>query len=182
MSKYILFISILFCLKGFAQKEGQIFCEGDEDEPFFMLWQGKKVILWQNTHYVENFKGFKKIKDKTCLEYEQVWENGSTNTLLLRESKGIVYQYETCCEEETIRMPKNPKPGMTWKTADGLASYEIVSVDKELKTNVCNYKGLLELKLILPDVTFHFYYLKGYGYVGATVFNELISEVVPRLK
>ena len=166
----------------FAQKEGQIFCEGDLSEPFFKLWQGKKIILWQNTYYTETFLGFKTLNSKTYLEYEQVWENGDLSKLYLREANGIVFQYEECCEEDTIRMPKDPKPGMTWKTVDGLATYEIVSITKELKTNVCNYKDVLELKLITPDVTFHFYYLKGYGYIGATVFSELISEVIPRLK
>jgi hypothetical protein len=179
-SYIIILIFTLFSIKSFSQKEGQIFCEGDKSEPYFMLWQGKKNIIWQNTFYKEDFVGFKTINNIEYLEYKQTWENGDVSELYLREEKGIVFQYESCCEKETMRMPKNPEVGMTWKTADKLASYKIISLNTSLDTKVCNYKNLLQIKLITSNIVFDFYYLKGFGYVGAKVNKELISFVVPK--
>ena len=107
-------------------------------------------------------------------------ESGDTASLFLREENGIIYQYEACCEEDTIRLPAELKVGYKWKTADNLSQYEIISIDSELKTPVCSYKNLLVIKLTVKNGSFQFYYLKGFGYIGATNDEGRISFVTPQ--
>ncbi|MEW4925136.1 hypothetical protein [Algibacter sp. 2305UL17-15] len=176
-----LLITILF-ISSFstsAQKEGQIFCEGDETETYFPSIDSKKYIVWGNTFYVEKLVGKKKLNNKTYKEFTQTWESGHVAYLYLREHDGIIFQFEECCSDDTIRIPKQPKNGLTWKSADGLSSYEIITLKGKLKTPICTYKNLLVLKSIFENGTFTFYYQKGYGYIGAVQNKELISFVTP---
>ncbi|WP_299336790.1 hypothetical protein [uncultured Psychroserpens sp.] len=101
--------------------------------------------------------------------------------MFLRADDGVIYQYEDCCKEDTVRLTANTKVGQTWQTADKLSTYEIIALDGTLDTPVCNYEGLLVLKSTFKNGTFTFYYQKGYGYVGATIDDQLISFVIPRV-
>lgn len=163
-----------------AQSEGQSFCDGDASAPFFSLHTGKKYVVWQNTYYIEQQIGSKILNGKDYIEYEQSWENGSISLIYLREDSGTVYQFEECCDKDTVRLPNKIEQGTTWETADNQATYEVLSQSEELKTPLCDYKNLLAIKSTFKNGTFTFYYQKGYGYVGCTVNGELISYVTPR--
>lgn len=175
MKKLMLLVLLLSNLSVFAQKEGQIFCEGDASESYFTLLSAKKVIYWSDTYYIEKKVGLKTINDKEYIEYLQAWENGQKVSLFLRTENGKVFQYEECCDEDTLRFDDNLKAGDKWKTADNLVEYEIIATDISLKTPVCNYKNILKLKSTFKNGSFEFYYLKGFGYVGASIDGELIS-------
>ena len=179
--KHVLFILLcVISVSTFAQSEGQSFCDGDASASFFTLHTSKKYVIWQNTYYIEQLVGSKTLNGKDYLEYEQTWENGSKYQLYLREDSGTVYQFEDCCDEDTVRLPSKLEQETTWKNADKLVTYEVLSLDEELKTPICEYKNLLALKSIFKNGTFTFYYQKGYGYVGCTINGELISYVSPR--
>lgn len=164
-----------------AQSEGQSFCGGDPGAPFFTLHSGTKYIVWDNTYYSEKNVGIKVIEGVEYTHYQQIWEAGPTNDLYLREGKGTVFQYEACCDDDTVRLPAQQENGLTWQAADKFSTYEIISIDGELETPVCNYKDLLVIKSTFKNGEFTFYYQQGYGYVGATINDELISFVIPRL-
>lgn len=177
-------IIIIFCLitsVSFSQSEGQSFCGGDPEAPFFTLHSGTKYIVWDNTYYSEKNVGQKTINGVEYTHYQQSWESGPIQDLYLREVDGTVYQFEDCCDDDTVRLPSKQQVGQTWKTADELSIYEIVAIDGKLKTPVCEYSNLLVLKSTFQNGEFTFYYQKGYGYVGATVNDQLISFVIPRL-
>lgn len=123
--------------------------------------------------------GTKELNGKTYFEYLQKWESGNTEILYLREEDGVVYQYEECCEKETIRYNSKFKKGQTWKTASGQGEYKILTYKGSLKTPFCEYKNLMAIEAALKNGTFMFYYLKGHGYIGATVDENLISCVTP---
>lgn len=173
---------LLFTLTSLAQKEGQSFCDGELDGSYFPLLESKKIIVWGNTYYTEEKIGTKELNNKTYITYKQVWESGDIDYLYLRNENGVIYQFEEDTEDETIRLPNQFKIGDTWKTASKQASYEVISTDGNLKTPICNYSNLLVLKSIFKNGSFTFYYLKGYGYVGATVNGNLISFVTPKLR
>ena len=179
MRYIITFIIVIFTLNGFAQNEGQSFCDGNESESYFPLIKSKKFIVWGNTYYTEEQTGTKELNDKIYIEYKQTWQNETVEFLYLRKENGVIYQFEECCENETIRLPDNPKKGDSWKTADQSSTYKVIATDGELKTPICNYKNLLVLKSEFKNGSFTFYYLRGYGYIGATTDN-LISFVTPK--
>jgi hypothetical protein len=180
MKKTILVLLILLTFKGYSQlKEGQNFCSQNENGEYFPLSVNTKKILWQNTFYIETIIGKKEIKGKTYTEIKQEWENNHSDTIYLREEKGIVYEYEECCENETIRYNKEFKIGDKWSKVKNTAEFEIISLSGELKTPYCNYKNLLVVKAIIGQTTYEFYYLKGIGYVAATINKKLISCVTP---
>jgi len=181
MKYLVLFMLFIASINSYSQKEGQIFCDGDPSEDYFSLLDSKKYIVWQNTYYTEEKIGEKEVNKTIYSEYSQTWETGQVVHVLLRDHKGTVYQYEEELNKETVRLPKKVKKGKTWKTADGLVTYEIVSLTGELKTPVCDYKNLLVLKSTFQNGVFVFYYQKGYGYIGATKDDVLISFVIPRL-
>ena len=175
MKNLILITLLLFCFSTFAQKSGQVFCEGERTESYFTLLSADKIIYWYDTYYVEKKVGLKTINGKEYIEYSQTWEKGFVATLYLRQENGNTYQYEECCNEETLRFNDNFKVGDKWKTADKLVEYEILETNVSLKTPVCDYKDLVKLKYTTKDTYFDFYYLKGFGYVGASVDGNLIS-------
>ncbi|WP_299123430.1 hypothetical protein [uncultured Winogradskyella sp.] len=181
MKYYCLYVICFLSLTCIAQKEGQSFCGGDNTEAYFPLLESKKIIVWGNTYYTEKKTGIKELNDKTYIEYTQTWESGDIAYLYLRKENGIIYQYEENTEDETIRLPHNFDIGDSWKTASKEGSYEIISKEGKLKTPICNYSNLLVLKSIFKNGNFTFYYLKGYGYVAATVNDNLISFVTPKL-
>ena len=182
MSKQIFIVLLLgVVFQSNAQKDGQSFCGGDDDASYFELMNATKYIVWSNTYYIEKREGEKEINGKTYIEYTQTWESGDKNSVYLREENGAVYQYEENHPEDSLRLPKETSVGTQWTTADGLVTYEILSTDESLKTPVCNYKGLLVMKGDFKNGSFLFYYLKGFGYVGATQGSTLISFNTPDL-
>lgn len=159
--------------------EGQKFCEENSNGNYFPLTIEKKKILWANTSYYETQNGIKSIKGKKYKEYVQEWSNNNSDKLYLREEDGVVYQYEECCEKETIRYDKRFEKGHTWKTADGKTEYKITSYNGKLKTPFCEYTNLLVIKATIENYEILFYYLKGHGYIGASIDNKIISCVTP---
>ncbi|WP_452223172.1 hypothetical protein [Lacinutrix chionoecetis] len=174
------FLILLCGFNAFAQKQGQIFCDGDKNGTYFPLLDSKKYIIWGNTFYVEEIIGTKTKNGKTYKEYSQTWESGDVANLLLTEKNGNILQYIEENEEDKLRLPYDIKVGKSWKTNKGLVAYEITSLKGTLKTPVCNYSNLLVLKSSFQNGEFIFYYQKGYGYIGAAQDGELISFVVPR--
>ncbi|WP_452219662.1 hypothetical protein [Lacinutrix salivirga] len=181
MKNLLILLTITFSLHVFSQKEGQLFCEGDPTEGYFPLLKSKKYIIWDNTYYIEEHLGEKTLEGKLYTAYSQTWEAGNVANMFLREEDNAIYQYEANNTPETLRLPKKVKKGNFWKTPDGLLTYKITSIKGTLKTPVCEYKNLLVLKSTFTNGTYTFYYQKGYGYVGATQNDTLISFVVPRL-
>jgi hypothetical protein len=181
MKYIIIFLVLTSSFFSLAQKEGQSFCDGDSTESYFPLLESKKIIVWGNTYYTEKKTGMKELNNKIYIEYTQTWESGDIAYLYLRKENGIIYQYEENTEDETIRLPHNFGVGDSWKTASNEASYEVISKEGKLKTPICNYSNLLVLKSTFKNGSFTFYYLKGHGYVAATVNNKLISFVTPKL-
>lgn len=183
MKKTLLLFAILFSsFSLFAQfTEGQNFCDENSDGSYFPLVIEKKILIWSNTHYIETAEGRKVINGKTYTKFRQAWEIGNVENLYLREEKGVVYQYEECCDKETVRFDSSFKKGHSWKTADGKGTYTILTHDGTFKTPHCTYKNVMILKADLSGGTFKFYYLKGHGYIGATVQDKLISFVTPKL-
>lgn len=163
----------------FGQNEGQSFCEGDINESYFPISIKKKKVIWQNTFYLEIQSGEKNINGVLYSSFEQLWEGQERYTLYLREENGVIYQYEECCKDESIRYNPTFDVGYSWKTADQNVEYTIESLKGTLKTPYCNYENLLVLESKFVNGTFKFYYLKGFGYVGTTIDNELISFVSP---
>lgn len=187
MKKAFLIAIILLNLKGYSQlKEGQNFCSPNEDGVYFPLAIDSKKIFWKNTYYIETNNGKKIIKEKEYTEIKQEWENKTVDLMYLREENNIVYEFDECCENETIRFSKEFKIGDKWKKVDNSMEYEILSFNGELKTPYCEYKNLLVMQAKSASNTFQFYYLKGHGYIGATVningatvTKKLISCVTP---
>lgn len=178
---YILYI-LIFSTTVYSQEEGQHFCEAYAEDSYFPLTIETKKLLWGNTYYFEKIVGVKKINNKEYVEFSQDWENGATELLYLREKDGIIYQYENCCDTETIRTNKNFKKGHTWKTADLKTVYTIETLKGSLKTPYCNYENLLVIKAQFDNFALKFYYKKGYGYIGATENKKLISYATPDWK
>ncbi|CAM1369754.1 hypothetical protein [Tenacibaculum xiamenense] len=180
MKSIFTFFTLLICLPLFSQTEGQSFCSELENEDYFPLTIEKKKILWLDSYYFEEIIGSKEIKNKKYIEFAQNWKAGNAGSLLLREKNGVIYQYEKCCDTETIRFDSKFEKGKSWKTADKKSNYSIKSFNGKLKTPYCDYKNLLVIKGEFTNVTYFFYYKKGYGYIGATDDkNNLISCVSP---
>ena len=175
MKRLLLVVILLTSIATFAQKEGQVFCEGDHTESYFTLLSTNKIVYWYDTYYVEKKVGLKTIDKKEYMQYLQTWESGFVATLYLRQENGKTFQYEECCDEETLRFDDRFNKGDKWKTADKLVEYEIIETNVSLKTPVCDYKNLVKLKYTTKKDVFEFYYLKGFGYVGASVDGNLIS-------
>ena len=180
MKLTITFLTLIFCLPLYSQTDGQSFCSEFKNEDYFPLTIEKKKILWLDSYYFEEIVGTKKIKDKEYIEYAQIWKDGNTESLLLREENGVIYQFEKCCDSETIRFDSKYRKGKSWQSADKKSKYTIESFKGKLKTPYCDYKDLLVIKGEFTNVTYKFYYKKGYGYIGTTDDeNNLISCVSP---
>lgn len=180
MNKILILFLALFSSVSYSQiTEGQKFCEESKDASFFPLQIDKKKILWGKTFYFETKNQTKILNGKTYIEFKQEWNKASTDLLYLREENGIIYQYDPCCKNETIRYNPQYKIGYTWKTVNNENEYKVVSYDGKLQTPYCEYQNLLVIKAKMKYGTFNFYYLKGHGYIGATQDEKLISCVSP---
>jgi len=180
MKKMILITLLVSSIKNVAQfKEGQNFCDTTEDNSYFPLAIHEKKIFWADTYYTETKNGTKEINGKVYTEFLQKWKSNNEHILYLREENGIIFQYEKCCEQETIRYNSSFKKGHMWHTADGLTKYEILTYEGTLKTPFCDYKNLMVIQASLKSGISQFYYLKGHGYIGATMDNKIISCVTP---
>jgi hypothetical protein len=164
-----------------GQSEGQDFCGKFDGDSYFPLDIEKKKIVWSKSSYIETATSWVKIDSIEYLSVVQVWQSGQTDTLYLREEDGTVYQYQDYCDSESVRFKADAKVGDSWSTCDQEIKYTVISKKGKLKTPFCDYKKLVIIKAEYPDVIFHFYYKKGYGYIGATVNGtDLISFVSPK--
>ncbi|MFD1603188.1 hypothetical protein ACFSJW_06190 [Flavobacterium artemisiae] len=182
MNKIIILFILFSTTVSYSQLfEGQKFCEESKNESYFPLLIGKKKIFWKKGFYFETKGETKIINGKTYTEFKQVWNNSDLDSDLLyfREENGVVYQYEKCCQMETIRFDPKFKNGHSWKDAKKDAAYTIITYDGKLKTPYCEYQNLLVIEAKYTNVTFNFYYLRGHGYIGATQDNQLISCISP---
>lgn len=174
-----LFLTLYSCITFSQIGEGQYFCQASKDGSFFPLTINKKKILWRNTFYFEIKNETKVINGKTYVEFKQEWNKGNSDLIYFREENGVVYQYDSCCENETVRYDSKFEIGDVWKTADGKSEYRIITYDGKLKTPYCEYQNLLVIEAKVNYGAFHFYYFKGHGYIGATQDGKLISCVTP---
>lgn len=177
---FVLFV--LFHFNLYSQiSEGQDFCSKTENASYFPLSIAKKKILWSTTYYFETIVGKKEINNKEYIEFKQEWENKEVDFLYLREENGVVYQYDECCEKETIRLNSNFKKGDEWTNAEGTIRYKILSLKGKLKTPYCKeYQDLLVIEAAIGSKIYNYYYLQGHGYIGATQNKKLISCVTPQ--
>lgn len=181
MNKLLFFLFIFSCQLSHSQIiEGQNFCQETIDGSFVPLSIDKKKILWYETFYFEYITGSKIIKGKTYIEFKQEWENKNTSTFYLREKDGVIYQYDQCCENETIKYNHSFNEKQVWKSEDTIREYRILSYKGKLQTPFCKYENLLVIEAKMEYGTFNFYYLKGHGYVGATKDEKLVSCVTPK--
>lgn len=178
MKNILCALLLLSAFSAFPQKEGQNFCDGEKDGSYFPFIT-KKKLLWADTFYFEEYKGETVLNDKKYNTYLQTWNNGNTATIYLREEDGKILQYEKCCSTETIRYDEFFEPGHTWKDADKKITYKLLSYNTSLKTPYCQYDHLMAIQAEYPEVTFVYYYQKGYGYVGATLKNKIMSCATP---
>lgn len=181
MKKAFLSFFLFLSFSIFSQTEGQDFCNGLDNGSYFPLNITKKKIYWYNTFYYETFKGEKFMKGKKYIEFEQKWEDGTIDILFLRNENGNVYQYDECCEVETVRFLNEMHIGFTWRNAEEKIEYTYISNEGKLKTPFCAYKNLLVLRAKYVDAVYDFFYLKGLGYVGATENGKLISGITPKM-
>jgi hypothetical protein len=164
----------------FSQSEGQNFCSEFESDHYFPLDIHKKKLTWYDLSYFESKTSVKILNGKEYTSFAQEWNSGETDYLYLREENGIIYQYEKCCDIETIRYDPKLKINESWFTADKKTKYTITTKNATLRTPYCNYRNLMVIKAEMSNVTFKFYYKKGYGYIGATDNdNNLISFASP---
>jgi len=175
----ILTILLLITTTTFAQKEGQSFCNGDSSETYFPLLKEKKTLIWYGTYYEETQIGEKIIEGKHYKMYLQEWESKRKDTMYMRMEGNRVFEYYKEIKKEKLRYDSTFKPEKKWDGRD--VTYTILSYNEELKTPACHYKNLMALKAVYQDITFIFYYLKGYGYIGATHDNRLVSYTIPKL-
>ncbi|WP_452223469.1 hypothetical protein [Lacinutrix chionoecetis] len=176
MTKFnlIFFLSIFTVFNLNAQ---QNFCENNISQDYFPLTIEKKTIHFGSHQYVEFISGSRYINGKKYIEYTQKWQAGHEIKMYLRKEKGKILQYEKCCDEDSVRFDNSFKKGDSWMTSDSKTFYTILSYEGVLETPICNYKNLLVIKTELSNGIYQFYYKKGYGYIGATQNEKLISYV-----
>lgn len=179
MKHTITLIALTFATMAFSQKEGQSFCDGDNSEGYFTMQTGKKIVLWYATYYEETLEGEAMIDGKTYKKYIQQWQDGSKSALYFREEGSRVLQYDEATKKDVERLDGQFKPGQKWKGID--CTYTLLSFDETLQTPICHYKNLMAIKAVYTKDTYIYYYLKGFGYVGATKDGKLISCAVPKL-
>ena len=170
---------IAFAGSIFAQGEGQSFCDGDTSKEYFTLQEFPKYIIWYNTLYTETKIHNTVIAGKEYNTYVQEWVSGRKDTLYIRETKTATVQYYIEKEKELTRYDSTMPVGKSWNGMD--VKYTVLSKNKELKTPVCHYKNLMELKAEYQSDTYIFYYLRGFGYVGASKDGDLISFAIPKM-
>lgn len=180
MKKTLTLVFLIIATVASAQKEGMVFCEGDDTEGYFPLINLNKVVVWYNTYYSESLKGEQVLNGKTYKLYEQEWKDGTKHTLYMREEGTSTLQYDEETKKEIVRFDDTYKLGHQWQGKD--VRYKIRSFTEELLTPVCRYRNLMAIEAVYPKITYVFYYLKGFGYVGATKGDNLISFVIPNLE
>ena len=176
----LIFTYLFFPLQATGQQEGQSFCDGIATASYFPLTIKKKNVLWAETAYFEKQVGEFSFNGKRYVGYTQEWKSGSIDTLYLRSENDKVYQYQSCCSQEDLRYDARAAIGDSWQSADGQATYTVVSKSASLETPFCSYTNLLQLRAQLKAQRFDFFYLKGYGYIGATFDGQLISAASPK--
>lgn len=180
MNKIFILLILFYTSVSYSQLfEGQKFCEESKDESYFPILIEKKKIFWKSTFYFETKSQTKVLNGKTYMEFKQEWKDLNVDLLYLREENGIIYQFDKCCKNETIRYDPKFKTGETWTSSSKEMAYKIIAYDGKLKTPYCEYKNLLVIQAKMKSMTFNFYYLKGHGYIGASQENKLISYISP---
>ena len=177
----IFLLSLLFPFFSYSQIEKQVICEGLKKGNYFPLDIKAKKIVWYDTYYYERLVGTKILNGKTYFEFEQEWKNGNKDYLFLREEDKTIFEYEECCQEETVRFSDRLKKETPWVSVSGKFEYKLVATNETLITPFCNYKDLLVLEAKYEGNVFRFYYQKGLGYVGAEKDGELISFLLPEI-
>ena len=162
MKKILVLFLIFYSYVSYSQLyEGQKFCEESKGYSYFPLEIAKKKILWYKTFYFETKNETKVFNGKTYIEFKQEWENSESSILYLREEKGIVYEYESCCENETVRYDPSFTVGHTWKSVDGKSEYKIIAYDGKLKTPYGDNENVLVMNAKMRYGSFTLYYVKG---------------------
>jgi hypothetical protein len=180
MQKTFLLIFIFFGTFSFSQTNLN-FCEEDKNGSYFPLTNNLKKVIWRDTYYIEKKNDSKELNEKIYTEFGQESEYSGTALRYLREENGVVYEYEKCCNVETVRYDSKFIEGQTWKKGDNKSEFRIITYNGKLKTPHCIYENLLIIEGELSSKKFKFYYLKGFGYVGATEEDKLISYVTQGL-
>lgn len=185
MIRVVIYVSCLcLTLGAFAQKTGQNFCEGDLNGTYFPLDIDKKEIVWGRLTYTETKIGTQIFNNKTYQVYQQKWSEGTIDTLyLIEEEEGRIYQYDEILNTTILRLDPSLKKGSKWKPMTGFSKMKVISYDATLNTPFCQYTDLLAIKATYKSGgTYTFYYLKGYGYVGASTKKGVLSYVTPFTK
>ncbi|WP_299336788.1 hypothetical protein [uncultured Psychroserpens sp.] len=73
MRKKIILAFWFITSMSFSQSEGQTFCGGDPEAPYFTLHRGTKYVVWENTYYAEKKMGMKTIDGVEYVQYNQSW-------------------------------------------------------------------------------------------------------------
>lgn len=180
MKKTLALVFLIFTTVTSAQKEGQSFCDGDDTQGYFKLLTWPKAVVWYGTHYNESVAGEKVLQGETYKVYVQEWEDGTKHTLYMREKEGRTLQYYKETKKEAVRFDDAFALGHQWQGHE--VRYKVRSHTEELLTPVCRYRNLMAIEAAYPKMTYVFYYLKGFGYVGATKDGNLISFVVPNME
>jgi hypothetical protein len=178
--KYCLTLLLLAssCLL-FAQSEPS-FCDAYTNSSYYTMLDSK-TVKWETTHYVEEYRGTAVYNNKTYYKYSQVWSNGKVDNLYLREEDGRILQYESCCNEETVRYDEFFEPGHQWQSARKNLTYTLLSYNDMLTTPYCSYSNLMSIKAQYSNGSYYtFYYQQGNGYVGCKDANgKLMSYIMP---
>lgn len=182
MRNLILAIAIVTLGNVYSQKEGQDFCKGDPEGSYFPLDIRNKKVLWSDVFYFETFEKDTIVNGNKYLEFKQVWKNGDTDILLLRQERNVVVQYYPEVKKEIVRFDASFEPGHIWTNESLDATYTLIGYNETIETPFCKYQSLMAIKAEYPKVTYIFYYLRGYGYVAATRDNKVISAVSPNWK
>lgn len=180
MKKLVLLFSLFFSLNATAQINGQSFCDGVVNGSYFPLTVKTKNLMWFNTSYTETQVATVTMNGKQYQLYIQVWANGTSDSLYLREENGVIYQYHKKSRTEFIRFDRTFKIRHKWTVPEMNVAYRIISTSGKLKTPYCQYENLVVIKAKYPTITYKFYYLEGYGYIGATTKNKLVSFASPK--
>jgi hypothetical protein len=180
MKNSLVILALFATFIGIAQKEGQNFCTGNNIYgEYFDFSIKEKKIFWYKTYYIEKQIGTKTINGKNYFEYSQIWESGDSDILYLRTENSSILEYDTKLNIETIRFDSNFNLDYSWQKMDKTVLYTIKSFNASLITPFCKYENVLSIEAKYEKVTYNFYYLKGFGYVGATKNDKLISYVTP---
>jgi hypothetical protein len=180
MKNIRIFLILIFSTAAFAHKEGQSFCDGVDSESYFTFLTFEKILVWFGSYYIEKLEGEKVINGKTYKVYVQEWKEGNKDSLYFREEGTKVLQYNETTKKDKIRFDSTFKIGQQWES-DGIR-YKLLSHNEKLLTPVCDYRNLMAIEATYPKSTYIFYYLKGFGYVGATKEGKLVSCAVPNLE